>query len=112
MPGISGFVITLVVSTFVLWLAQKMVLPREKEKGIISVLALAIIWSLIEEVLNFIFSLTPFGIIEKIITLILWVWILKVWFKVGWLQAAAISLVAWIIMIFVKVLLGILHIAI
>lgn len=103
-----GFLVTLIVSSIVIWLAQKIVLPREKEKGFPSVFALAFIWSILESVLNFVFSFTPLGFLEKLITLLLWIWVLKVWFDVGWLKAAMISLVGWLIMLLVKLLLGLL----
>lgn len=109
MPEMSlvwSFIVTLIVSGVVIWIAQKIVLPREKEKGFLSVIALAFIWSIIELVLRFIFSFTPLGIIEKLITLLLWIWVLKAWFGIGWLQAAMISLVGWLIMLLAKFLLG------
>lgn len=101
-----GFAVTLVVSTLVLWLAQKIVLPREKEKGFLSVLALAFIWSIAEAVLYYVFLITPLGVLEKLITLLIWIWVLKAWFRIGWLQAAMISLVGWLIMLIVKFLMG------
>ncbi|MCC6029531.1 MAG: hypothetical protein LM591_05285 [Candidatus Korarchaeum sp.] len=104
--GLLSFIVTLVVSAVVIWLAQKIVLPREKEKGIISVLALAFVWSIIEFLLSFIFSIIPLGVLEGLIVLILWIWVLKSWFNVGWLQAAGISLVAWIIMLLIGFFLG------
>ena len=107
MPGLLSFIFTLIVSACVIWLAQKIVLPRHKEKGILSVLALAFLWSLIEFVLSLIFSIIPLGVIEGIVVLILWIWVLKAWFNVGWLQAAAIALVAWIIMLVAGFFLGI-----
>jgi len=104
--GLLSFIVTLVVSAVVIWLAQKIVLPREKEKGIISVLALAFVWSIIEFLLSFIFSIIPLGVLEGLIVLILWIWVLKSWFNVSWLQAAGISLVAWIIMLLIGFFLG------
>ena len=109
--GISlvwSFIVTLIVSSVVIWIAQKLVLPREKEKGFLSVLALAFVWSILESILYFVFSFTPLGFLEKLITLLLWVWVLKAWFNVSWFQAAMISLVGWLIMVLAKFLLGLL----
>ncbi|MEM2490069.1 MAG: hypothetical protein QXD92_03010, partial [Candidatus Korarchaeum sp.] len=64
MSAVWGFIVTLIVSSVVIWVAQKVVLPRERERDFLSVLALAFIWSIIESVLYFIFSFTPLGILE------------------------------------------------
>ncbi|MEM0268134.1 MAG: hypothetical protein QXH90_04150 [Candidatus Korarchaeum sp.] len=108
MSAVWGFIVTLIVSSVIIWVAQKLVLPRERERGFLSVLSLAFVWSIIESVLYFIFSFTPLGILEKLITLLIWIWVLKAWFKVGWFQAAMISLVAWLIMLLARFLLGLL----
>lgn len=108
MQAVLSFIVTLLLSSIIIWLSQKLVLPRDKEKGFLSVLALAFIWSIIESILNLIFSFTPLGPLEKLITLLLWIWVLKSWFGVGWLRAAIISLIAWFITILVKLFLGLL----
>ncbi|MDW8035343.1 MAG: hypothetical protein RMI85_02680 [Candidatus Korarchaeum sp.] len=108
MSIVWSFVVTLIVSSVVIWLAQKIVLPREKEKGFLSVIALAFIWSIVEAILYHIFSLTPLGILEKLVTLLIWIWILKAWFRVSWFQASMISLIGWLIMLLAKFLLGLL----
>ncbi|MDK2372237.1 MAG: hypothetical protein QI197_02545 [Candidatus Korarchaeota archaeon] len=113
MTGIFGslvrFLVTLVVSAVVLWLAQKIVLPEKKERSFLSALALAFVWSVIDFVLGIIFVLLPLWILEKILIIVIWIWVLKVWFRVGWLTAAAISVVAWIISAVIGFFLMILH---
>ncbi len=113
MTGILGslvrFLVTLVVSAVVLWLAQKIVLPEKKEQPFLSALALAFVWSVIDFLLGIIFALLPLWILEKIIVIVIWIWVLKAWFKVGWLTAAAISIVAWIISAVIGFFLAILH---
>ncbi len=113
MTGIFGslvrFLVTLVVSAVVLWLAQKIVLPEKKERSFLSALALAFVWSVIDFVLGIIFVLLPLWILEKILIIVIWIWVLKVWFRVGWLTAAAISIVAWIISAVIGFFLMILH---
>lgn len=102
------FLVTLVVSAIVLWIAQKIVLPGRKEQSFVSVLALAFVWSIIDIILGYIFAFLPLGILEWIIELIIWIWILKAWFDVGWLTASVISIVAWIISMILGFFLGIL----
>jgi len=108
LQAVLSFIVTLLLSSIIIWLSQKLLLPRDKEKGFLSVLALAFIWSIIESILYLIFSFTPLGPLEKLITLLLWIWVLKSWFGVGWLRAAIISLIAWFITILVKLFLGLL----
>ncbi len=107
--ALARFVITLLVSAVVLWLAQKVVLPDKKEQSFLSVLALAFVWSVIDLVLAIAFAILPLWIIEKLIEIVVWVWVLKAWFRVSWLTAAAISVVAWIISGVVGLFLALIH---
>lgn len=106
MAVILRFVITLIMSAAVIWLAQKIVLTKEKEKGFLSVLALALVWALIENLLYYFFWLTSLGFLERLVTLVIWIWVLKSWFKVGWFQASIISLIAWVLNLTVAFFLG------
>ncbi len=94
--GLLGFI----VNAIVLWLAQKFVLPTEKEKGILSVAALALIGAILATVL----SLIP--LIGPLIALIAWIWLIKSWFDIGWGQAILIAIVAFILGIIASVLLA------
>ncbi len=94
---VGKFIITVIVSAIVLWIAQKIVLPTSEEKSFLSVTALALIWAIIDGVLGGIFSFIHFGILGSLITLLIWIWVLKVWFDIGWIKAILISFIAWII---------------
>lgn len=107
MSSVFRFLVMLVISAIVLWVAQKIVLPERKEQSFMSVLALALVWSIIDFILGYIFVLLPLGILEWIAVVILWIWVLKLWFKVGWLTASVISIVAWIISAILGLFLGI-----
>ncbi len=106
------FLITVVVSAVVLWIAQKIVLPDKEEQPFLSALLLALVWAVIDAVLNGVFSFLHLGLLGWIVTLVLWIWILKSWFDVDWWTAALISFVAWIISLLVGALWGIIRILI
>jgi len=111
MGGLLGslwrFLITIVVSAIVIWVAQKVVLPSRKEKQFVSAVALAFLWAIIDAVLDLIFSFLHLGVIGWLVTLVVWVWVLKSWFDIGWGAAALISFVAWIISLILGILWGI-----
>ena len=95
-----SLLIGLIVNVVVLWVSQKIVLPTEKEKGFLSILALAIIGAVVTFVLGFI------PVIGWLIAIVVWVWIIKAWFNIGWLHAIAIAILAWVIMYVVSYILG------
>ena len=94
------FIIGLIINAVVLWISQIVVLPKEKEKGFLSVLVLALIGAILTSFL----LLIP--IIGWLIGLIVWIWLIKSWFDTGWLQAIAIAILAFIIGVIVGALLG------
>jgi len=97
--GVAGL-LDFIVNAIVLWLAQKFVLPTEKEKGILSVAALALIGA----VLTTLLSLIP--LIGPLIALIVWIWLIKSWFDIGWGQAILIAIVAFILGIIASLILA------
>ena len=103
---IGKFLITVIVSAIVLWIAQKVVLPTSKEKSFLSVTALALIWAIIDGILDGIFSFIHLGILGSLISLLIWIWVLKVWFDIGWIKAILISFTAWIISLVLGLLWG------
>ncbi len=104
--AIGRFLITIIVSAIVIWIAQKVVLPASKEKSFLSVTALALIWAIVDSILSAIFSFIHFGILGTLITLLAWIWILKVWFDIGWIKAILVSFIAWVISIILGLLWG------
>ncbi|HIE23166.1 MAG TPA: hypothetical protein EYP68_02940 [Candidatus Korarchaeota archaeon] len=94
------FIVGLIVNAVVLWVSQIVVLPKEKEKGFLSVLMLALIGAIVTSFL----ALIP--LIGWLIGLIVWIWLIKSWFDVGWFQAIAIAVLAFIIGIIIGVVLG------
>ncbi len=94
------FIIGLIVNAIVLWISQIIVLPKEKEKGFLSVLMLALIGAIVTSFL----ALIPF--IGWLIGLIVWIWLIKSWFDIGWLQAIAIAVLAFIIGVVISAILG------
>ena len=99
------FLVSLIISTFVLWAAQKIVLPESKERSFVSVLVLAFLWSIIGEFVTELLKGIP--LIGGILALVVWIWVLKSYFDIGWMSAIAISFVAWVLIIIVGIVLGI-----
>ncbi len=98
-------ILSLIVSAIVIWVAQIVVLPKEKEKPFTSVLGLAILWAIVEFIFSLIAGIVGFRIFWSIVTLIVWLLALKSWFNTGWGHAILISIVAFILTIIVGFLL-------
>ncbi len=94
------FIIGLIINAVVLWASQIVVLPKEKERRFLSVLMLALIGAILTSLL----SLIP--IIGWLIGLIVWIWLIRSWFDIGWFQAISIAILAFIIEIVIAMLLG------
>ena len=80
-----------VANVIALWLAQRFVLPKEKEKGLLSVALLALIGAVLIVILV---KFIP--VIGLLAAIVVWIWLIKVWFDIGWGQAIAIAIVAFI----------------
>ncbi len=100
-------VLNVVILSPVLWLSGKWLAGSEKAK-----LTDAIWISLLGSVIMAVFGafLQSFGILGIIITLVVWLSLIKHFFDCGWLKALGISIVALIILVivmFVLVIVGI-----
>ncbi len=99
--------LSIVTSAVVIWAAQVLVLPKEKEKPFSSVLGLAIVWAIIDflfnRVLGPLIRIPYFHLVLGVIVLVVWLLLLKYWFDVGWGHAILISVVAWILNILVMI---------
>ena len=80
-----------IVYTAVIWVSQKLVLPTEKEKGVISIFALTIIISVIHFILRAIIS--EFWIWAVIFALA-GIGLIKKWFDIDWARGIAIGAVS------------------
>jgi len=100
MMGIFSIIAAIIVETIVLWLSQKIVLPSEKEKSIISVLGLVIVGVIATAIL----TLLP--AIGWLLSIIAWIALIKVWFDIDWLRAILIAILAIIIAAIIGALLG------
>ncbi len=98
--SLSSRIANLLISWFILaiavWLSQKLVLIKEKEKGFLSCLFLSLAGNLVGSVLIWIH---PLG---TVLVAFIWVLLIKVWFETGWLQAIVIAAVAWVVEIVIS----------
>ena len=92
---------TFVANVIALWLAQRFVLPKEKEKGLLSVTLL----SLIGAVLN-VLLVKFIPVIGFLVAIVVWIWLIKVWFDIGWGYAIVIAIVAFIVGIVLSAIVG------
>ncbi|RLG54075.1 MAG: hypothetical protein DRO00_02280 [Thermoproteota archaeon] len=82
-----------IVYTVLIWVSQKLILPSEKEKGIISIVSLTIIMSLVHLFLGLVF---PESEIWQRIAIFVMVGIalIKKWFDIDWIRALAIGAIS------------------
>ena len=98
MTTIVHFLIIWLVSAFVIWLSVKVFAPG-KASFIISAVA-AIVGAAI-------FSLFSGRFLYTLIALVIWLFVLKSLFNVGWFRSFLIALGAWILAWIIGLLLGI-----
>jgi len=96
--AIVHFLVVWLISAFVIWLSVKVFAPG-KASFIISAVA-AIVGAAI-------FSLFTGRFLYTLIALVLWLFVLKSLFNVGWTRSFLIALGAWILAWLVSLLLGI-----
>ncbi len=104
--------ISLLVSAAVIWAAQIIVLPKEKEKPFTSGRGLAIVGAIVDFLFARWTALLGFGMggfLIKVVVLVLWLLLLKSWFNVGWGHAILISIVAWVLNLIALVALGLIR---
>ncbi len=92
-----------VANVTALWLSQRFVLPKEKEKGLLSVALLALIGAVLNVILV---KLIP--VIGFLVAIVVWIWLIKVWFDIGWGQAIVIAVVAFVLGIVLSAIVGLL----
>ncbi len=92
---------TFVANVIALWLSQRFVLPSEKEKGLLSVVLLSIIGAVLSYIL---IRFIPF--IGLLVAIVVWIWLIKVWFDIGWGHAIVIAIVAFVLGIILSALVG------
>ncbi|RLG53989.1 MAG: hypothetical protein DRN99_05840 [Thermoproteota archaeon] len=96
-----GVVLAIALETMALWASQKIILPAEKERSLPSVLALVLVGLLASAGISL---LIP--VLGWLISALAWLWLVKVWFRVGWLRALVIALLAVIILAAIALLVG------
>ncbi len=108
--GWTGFIIQLIVSVIivspVLWLVGRWLVGKEKAKGT-DAIWIVILGVVIGTILgNFVH-----GALGFIITLIIWLGLIKHFFDCGWLKALLIAVISIIVFIIIAIILGLLGIA-
>ncbi len=101
--GAVRLVVGFLINALVLWIAQKAVLPSDKEKGLLSVAALALLGSVVSWFLS---AVIPFWLLYELVYLAVWIWMIAKWFDVGYVLAAAIAFVAWLVHLAVGLVIG------
>ena len=97
--GVLGFIIGIIISTIVIYLVTKLFGERE---GIKTAVIAAVIGSVIFFVGHI---LIGSGIIAAAIAGIVWVFVLKWLYNMGWLKTIAVAVVVWIITTIIGVVL-------
>ncbi len=92
---------TFVANVIALWLSQRFVLPTEKEKGLLSVALLSLIGAVLNLVLIRFIPLIGF-----LVAIVVWIWLIKVWFDIGWGHAILIAIVAFVLGIILSAIVG------
>ncbi len=92
---------TFVANVIALWLSQRFVLPKEKEKGLLSVALLALVGAVLEVVLV---KLIP--VIGFLVAIVVWIWLIKVWFDIGWGHALLIAVVGFVLGLVLSAIVG------
>ncbi|RLG42774.1 MAG: hypothetical protein DRO05_00160 [Thermoproteota archaeon] len=80
-----------IVYTIVIWISQKLILPEEKEKGVLSILVLTVVISIVHFVLRL---LIPEFWIWLVIFAIAGIGLIKKWFDVDWPRGIAIGAIS------------------
>lgn len=92
---------TFVANVIALWLAQRFVLPKEREKGLLSVVLLALIGAVLNVILVKFIPAIGF-----LVAIVVWIWLIKVWFDIGWGHAIVIAIVAFVLGIALSAIVG------
>jgi len=92
---------TFVANVIALWLAQRFVLPKEREKGLLSVVLLALIGAVLNVILVKFIPAIGF-----LVAIVIWIWLIKVWFDIGWGHAIVIAIAAFVLGIALSAIVG------
>ena len=98
--AVGSAVASFVMNVIVLWVSQKVILPSEKEKGLLSIIALSLVGAIVMLLLSWI----PY--IGWLVSWLAWVWLIKAWFGIGWTYGAFIAALAYILYLIVGYIVG------
>lgn len=98
-PRVIEFLVAWGISTIVIYLAV-IIYPRKREKSdLFNSLVTALLGAIIFEIFAYL------GIaLGSLLALIIWLFILKKMFKVGWISAVVIAVIIWVLNIVISML--------